>query len=305
MHVYHHLLAVVAVVLPGCTQTAYELELTPKEDGVHRKLAVHRTTTGEESQTSVAAKDELAVLARVYRTDVPAPQDDRHLFEGDFAEKMPADIGGAGWHGQLKSPMGATRCYVERFRGSDDLAANLERRLAAADRLAELLAEYVRAQAGDEACDRQLQSFVEGPLRRDIRNLVLYMWAGDIAGHYEDEAAAEFLVRIGQYLIERDYFAPADIPQWLRVAERMHKSDFQPLLNLLQRTVARKIGVPHDQPVPNCISRLLDEEHLRAAFPKFIVQTPEYQQLIAQSEQQPATNRSRQSLTPTMSWRNC
>ena len=104
-----------------------------------------------------------------------------------------------------------------------------------------------------------------------------------IAGHYEDEAAAEFLVRIGQYLIERDYFAPADIPQWLRVAERMHKSDFQPLLNLLQRTVARKIGVPHDQPVPNCISRLLDEEHLRAAFPKFIAQTPEYQQLIAQS----------------------
>lgn len=289
MRIRLRLLLVTALLLSGCTETVYEIELTPSGDSMRRQLVVHRKTTGEERR-SVLAAEELADIAQAYGADVGTPQADRHVFVGDFAQWMPEDVGGSGWHFALRSPLGATRCFVERFRGSDDLGAGLERRLAASDRLMELIAEFVRAEAGDDPCCRRLQTFVEGPLQRDVRNLVLFVWAGQIVEHYEVNSFAEFSVRIAQYLVEREYFAPADIPELLKAAakaeQKAEQSDYVPLLKCLQRALARKIGVPRGESVPECVAQLLDEEHLRTAFPKFLEESREYRQLIARREEQ-------------------
>lgn len=274
--------AVCAMLLaaPGCGRNVYELELTPQGDSLQRDLTAWRERAqNETTQIEALPAEELAKLAQPYRAAVPAEEAKKHRFSGSFRAKTPDDVGGAGWYYPLECPMGSLGAYVERFRGSDDLAADLDQRLQAIDRLTALLCDYLRTQITDPAEAAPLVSLVQGELRRDLRNLCLYVWAYGIVGQYEEDATEELAVRAVQYLVERRYFDPPAIPRLLRGASGPPDPTWRWLLEPLQRIVARKMGVADDQPVPGLIATLLDPQRLPTAFGKFAEQTPEYQRL--------------------------
>jgi hypothetical protein len=282
----------------GCDRGAYEIEMQVKGDAVHREITFWRQGTGDGAQRTTVPPAELAQIAALYHAETPKAAADKFHFAGDFTGGMPADVGGSGWFSTLPSPMGTLKAYVERFRGKDDLSADLDQRLKSMDRIVDLAAEFLKVQVKKPADAAQLNGFIEKHLRRDLRNLCLYVWAGGVAGHYDEKADEEIGVRIAQYLIERDYLRTPEAPQLLQAFIDAGDEDYGPMLEIVQRVVARKTGVPDSEPVPAFLVELCANERLGATIEEFAEKTPEYKKLLTKWEEAKKTYPDQQKPKP-------
>ena len=74
----------------------------------------------------------------------------------------------------------------------------------------------------------------------------------------KSEKPEEFGVRFGQYLVERGYLRIEDLPMLFRIMENWNE---QPLMVILQRFVAEKLGVLKSGPMPASVAMLADLAH--------------------------------------------
>lgn len=286
--------------LGGCIHGVYEIELSPTETGLHRELTFYRAQNSEPAPpTSAPSAEEIAAVQALYGSPVTTLANGKQQVARDFTGDMPQDIGGAGWHWQLNFPGGTLRAYTERFRGQDDLGEELDGRQRALDRLVELTLQIVDSQVGDDPIGPDLKKFVDGDLRRDARNLSLYLWSFGIIADYQERAGDELGVRIVQYLIERDYVRPQEALAWQAAFAKAQRDSPQELFDRFRRTAARKSGVPDSQPIPPGISRLLDSQQLNDAATQVASPTEEYQRLLAHWERERPTHPELERPAPT------
>jgi hypothetical protein len=216
-----HVLAVLTLVLSaGCEHDLYEVLLQPRTTGLYRTLVCCRVDTDAQQQEVLkpmaqATLDRLAALYGVAATPTAAQ---RFTFAREFAERTPADVGGSGEYRCWHSSLGSLGVYAERFRGSEDQAAEVEKRLGAADRLTDLLDAWLQSRLGQTQGWATLHGFLTGELRRDLHNLALAAWAGQFAkeGGLATSAAADgaATARVLLFLAEHGYLLPQDLPAW-------------------------------------------------------------------------------------------
>jgi hypothetical protein len=263
-------LVVLAALVTGCPRNQYVVELTPQGDAVERKLTFFRedgTDTNGIPNCKEFPEDQLAAIKALYPPGAVKPDGRRHVARGTFSGAMPGDVGGAGNWISLKTSLGQAILYAERFRGNDDLAATAAKRLQAADQLTDLVIGWSRQELGAEPQYGNLRKFLDGDFRRDLKNLGLYQWVGGLAEAFRAKAGEEFVVRYGQYLLERGYFKPGQLPEWFAALTR---DDTHQTSLLVQRLVADKLGLATNAPLPAAFAFLADETTAQASFEKYL-----------------------------------
>jgi len=218
-------LATGLMALGGCPRSVYEIEIDPKDDGGFQRTLVGQTTGGEDDRKLPA--DELARLERLYGNREELKKDGTR-FVTEFRDATPQDVGGAGSLTTWKNPLGTAYYYVERFRGSDNLEADLAHRRDAAGELADLIVGWAAAELSTEPGYDKLHAFLDGDFRRDLVNLGIYTWQAESASAYARELDADrmsiLLAHVTQYLVERGYFTYRDLaPLFAALAETEDK----------------------------------------------------------------------------------
>jgi hypothetical protein len=242
----------ICLTLPGCVQNEYDIELTPKGEGLERKFRVK----WRESKT----QDELDRLAKEYGRESPAANS-QHRFEGEFAGRMPNDIGGHGMFVRYDSPLGSAAMYVERFRGDDDLAGVMERQKARIDHAVDLLIGWLEAELKDDSRWPALHTFLHEEFRRDMFNLWLRLLTTPRDENDEDRAKISVMMAMFHYLVEHAYLTPEELPEW----KRANRNDYNRLLTLYRKLILTRMD---DGQVPSPDLKFLDsrpqlEESLR------------------------------------------
>lgn len=202
-------LAILLIALPlsGCGGSNYELTLEPKGESLSRTLVYSEGNPAEDTEEPEAAPPEpsaeVARLAAVFKIEVPQTVDGNYRFAGNFTGATPDDVGGAGQYARKETSLGALCIYVERFRGSYELAEIVERRFEKVEMLTSLLAHWVRTTGKESPLRNRLEQVVREELPRDLKNVVLLAMTLDQAEGEQDEE--QFLMHLGQYLAEREY----------------------------------------------------------------------------------------------------
>jgi len=293
----------------GCDYNRYEIEMSVRGQKLERRLTVARITGTAEptSQPATAAgtatqpstspaytygnfdPNELARIAGCYHKRLSGPNAERHVFVDQFIGRLPQDVGGSGWFQSFPTHMGTAYVYSEQLRGNDDLCAELERRQAAADRLTELLIGWMQQELGKETGFDHLREFLDKDLRRDIKNLSLLDWTGNVTRAYLKQEAEpnteEVVFRACHYLANRGYFQPEEIPRI--VAEYQDASDGrpEPLCARVQRLVANKMRFPCDRPIPKSLEFLKDWQSINNSFDSYAQTTPQYAEKLLKWQQ--------------------
>ena len=149
-------------LLAGCLfqHDCYQLEVKPDGDALQRKLTCWHDVGGNDGkQIGPVSFSQLAALSRIYPQRESENDGKKHVFIGRFSGNTPADVGGAGSYTHFTSSMGSTSCYVERFRGDDDAAAQLAKRRQSAERLCDLLLGWMTAELGQQPGFPRLKNF--------------------------------------------------------------------------------------------------------------------------------------------------
>jgi hypothetical protein len=284
-----------AVVLLGCEHDHFVVEVTPDGETFQRKLTCWHLYGEGDKEIRPLAPEKLTRIGKLYEKTETVEGGKKHLFTGRFTGQTPADVGGAGSYTHFTSPLGSTSSYVERFRGSDDLEAELSQRRAAADQLTDLAIGWLESELGQQPGFEQLKKFLDRDLRQDLKNLALYGWAGDAMKTQQSDLGTEFLLRAAQYLCERGYASPKDAPGLARAA---FSEDPAPLLKHLQRLVARKMGLPADRPLPDALAFLSDPQRLRASWNKYGSTTELFQKRLKKWKEEKQTDPNATQPTP-------
>jgi hypothetical protein len=277
-------LVLLAVLLTGCARNYYEVQLIPRGDALERELTFYRakgTDTNGVPAYQNFPEDQRAAIANHYPPDSLQGDGRRHVVRGQFAGMMPADIGGAGNWTNYTSSLGSAAIYAERFRGDDDFAATVEKRLAAADQLTDLLIGWSRTQLGHEPRYDNLHRFLTSDFRRDLKNLMLYNWARELSTTREHKGSEEFVARFAQYLMERGYFKLRQLPDFFAA---LTKHDSRAITQFIQRLVATKMGFPESEPLPECLAFLNDPAVVSASWEEYLLTTEAYQIRVQQWE---------------------
>ncbi|MCL4204710.1 MAG: hypothetical protein KJ000_19655 [Pirellulaceae bacterium] len=271
---------VLVVFAAGCARDFYLLEITPDGDGFQRQLTAWRLkSSGDEDPSGVGPieAEQVSRLEQIYGSSKTIEDGKKHFFSGRFSDRMPDDIGGYGRWERYESSLGAVTRYSERFRGSDDLEQQLGDRRARVDRLVDLAIGWLKSQMGEAPESVRIEQFLNENLRHDLKNLAVYAWTHQVVEPYRDGNPQEFLHRVWQYMEERDYLQPNDVPRWT-IAIATFEQHPQRFLRAIQRTLARKVGVADDQPIPACLAFLDDAERVRQSLAEFLRQTDEYRE---------------------------
>lgn len=268
----------------GCVSNRYEIQMVPNGKTMHRELTCYRKQSGND-QTNVVELPlkELVAIASAYNVKLPHEPSAKHSFAADFVGKMPNDVGGSGTYMHWQTPFGSASTYVERFRGNDDMAGDIERRLAAIERATDTITSWITAELNGEPGADRLRTFVDQSLRRDLKNITLYSWAFQAVSAQGDvDRGPDWIVRVGQYLVERGYFKLHDLPELSRAAMAYSTGDPDRLFAIIQRFVATRMGVQAEQPVPESLAFLASEESIKASFIAYLSETDEYQLRLQQ-----------------------
>lgn len=278
-------LALVPLALAtGCTSTHhYEITLRPDGDGVVREL-VCWTVDNSNGKIQKFPKEALDAIARAYGAAPAAKLDQKHAFSARIAGKTPVDCANYGTYTRWTSPFGEATLYMERFGGNDDLARQIGDRVAACNRLVDLLIGWLESELEGEPGWKDFHEFLDGQVRRDAANLSLMAYVAlaketNGAGKKSDDELQAELIRPIQYAVERGYFEPKDLPALLPAG-----ADGENLLEWLERLVARKLGLADDAPRPESMAFLKSAEAASASFETYLRTTPEYRRLYAEWE---------------------
>jgi len=284
------ILAALTGLVTGCPHNEYFIELTPRGEVLERTLVFYRadgSDTNGVPKYQAFPSNELEAISSVYPASSVLRTGERHTASGTFSRQMPRDVGGAGAYTNLVTSLGRAGLYAERFRGQDDMHAQLQDRFRAADQLVDLAIGWSRMELGREPHYHNLRLFLDGDFRRDMRNLVLYFWAGRVAADYKSEAGEEFIVRFGQYLMERGYLKLDDLP-YLCLIQQGH-ADAR-LCGLFQRLVAEKMGVPASAPLPKALAFLGDGGSTAKSWEKYLAGTALHRANLRRWEKEKKTN---------------
>lgn len=303
------LLAIALAAAPaGCDVDSFGIEMTPRQERIERTFSAQRgarvavETKPAEGQAPPLkkeppslprslSKEDLASLEKIYGKPLVAGE----KLTATFGDTLPNDLGNSGSYLYWPTAMGSASVYVERFRGNPDQAAALQDKLAKADKLVDHLIGWLTMELGKEPGFAQLKAFLGGDFRKDVHNLVLMNWTANglmeltpqtdfkqAAAPQAEVGRQVMLVRMLQYLMERGYFTRSQVPMVWRSGDSGDAPS--PLLGLIQRLMATKMGVPADQPVPQSLARLVDPEFktAEASLKRYLEGTPEYRELLRQ-----------------------
>ncbi len=276
-------LAAFSLLLTGCPHNVYEVLVQPRGNVVERTLTFYREEGEEDDGTPKYrdfGTDDLAAIAALYPAGGTSAAGDRHTAKGRFTNEMPGDVGGAGVYSNLITSLGETGFYVEHFRGNEDLAGMVEKRNHAADRVADMLIGWSRAELGQEAGYDKLHKFLDNDFRHDLKNLGQYMLRSQTAG-VTTNVDGELLVRLGEYMVGRGYFQLGEMAQ---VFQEYSASDSEGLSRRVQRIVARKMGLPESAPIPASLAFSADDATRTKSFEKYLAGTDAYKALLKQWE---------------------
>ncbi|MCA9031687.1 MAG: hypothetical protein KDA66_12815 [Planctomycetaceae bacterium] len=162
------------------------------------------------------SKEERELIAGLYAGGKNDSDDKSIDVTASFKEKLPGDVGGNGCIERLETTLGSVVHYRERFRSTHDFEGLIQKRLHAVDELCAFLADWAQSEANDEQVGRDVHEFVSETVRKDMRNLAMYVLFAQVrmSGDPEYSESQDFLVRIIQFLSERDY-VPAPMMAWL------------------------------------------------------------------------------------------
>ena len=283
-------LAALTALVSGCPHNEYTVILTPRGNVVGRELIFYRAdgvnSNGVPNYQEFPS-NELATISALYPPDSVTCDGQRRMAKGEFSGAMPGDIGGAGSYKNFSTSLGSAGFYVERFRGNDDLSAQMKQRLAAADQLADYVVGWSRVQFGRESNYKTLRKFLDVDFRNDLKNAAIYEWAGGISASFEKNAGEEFVVRFGEYLTEHGYATLEDQP---KLAAAMLGQDNLLALHLAQKVVEEKLGVSSSNEKPESLAVFDDWTALEKSWDQFLARMPAYRAKLRQWEKEKKQN---------------
>jgi len=295
---------VIATVLVGlgylsCDHNEYALKIAPRGQAVERQLTVFRDGKGNFPQA------ELERIGKVYgKAAQEKPEKDitKYTFDGHSSGKMPDDVGGAGTYTCFETAMGSAGIYMERFRGTDDLAGQLEIRMQAADKIADLLLGWLKSEFGKHEEFPKIKRFMDTDFRQDIKNLSLYFRSladvmltdgGPGEGGPEVGPKGEAIARIAQYFLERGYIRTTDIPTAARLMARPDPKRTEAALGrLLRNALSAKAGVKDVRIADRLAALLADSEALDRSVSAYLSTTSDYKKLLADWKSRKAKQRA-------------
>ncbi len=225
----------------GCVRNVYEIDMSLNEGRVERRFSGASKAKSESREKRLSPAEE-ARIAAAYGVDV-RHEDGKSVVTGIFDGKLPVDVGGAGYLHHYNSPMGTLSVYLERFRGSDDLAARIDRMTEAVSRLVELAQSWVRAEGRDPEIVARVEAYLAEHAQHDLKNfglLVLTLHAALEFNEFNDKGDAEkfwaeAVARVAQYAVERGYIDFSDVPKIVRLNRADPESHLQWLRELLAK----------------------------------------------------------------------
>ena len=270
-------LILLAALVTGCPYNNYVVELTPHGKTIQRKLEFYcqdGVETNGFPKYQAFSQVELGGISRFYLAGQLKKDGDRHTATGEFSGAMPNDVGGSGSYTFLTNSLGGASFYIERFRGSDDIAARAQLHLKTADKLVDYIIGWSQKEFGGERHYQDLRRFLNGEFRQDMRNMSLHAWMLQNSMNSDTPAPEEFGLRFAQYLAERGYFRTEDVPDIARAF--IDKGDSRPVLRLVRQLVARKLKVPAGKPMPATLAFLADPDKITESWEDYLATTTEY-----------------------------
>ena len=283
------LLPGLTLLVTGCPHNVYEIDLVPQGQAVKRQLIFY-AEDGTDAQGLAVYKNfgtqELARITRLYPAGAVSSNGFRHTATSEFTGALPSDVGGAGTYSQVTTTLGTAGFYVERFRGDDDLADGMAKRLRAADETVDLIIGWSRMELGRERGYRDLRRFLDGNFRNDLKNMGLYAWQARNSVSWGATTPDEFIVRYAQYLAERGYWKVADLPELFRAGTA---ENARPYLVRIQRLLASKLGVPNTAAIPRSLAFLGDPGQAASSMAKYLRTTEQYRVRLRHWEKERVT----------------
>lgn len=267
------------ILFIGCSTQHYEITMTPKGDRVERTLTLSRTS-GSETNFLPVAIDEVNQIAAAYHHEVP-PEMNRHFrFQARFWKQLPNDVGGHGTYVNWTSPCGSVTGYIERFRGSDDLIGELDARREAVAQLIDLFDRWGKTEWGTAVWFQRFRESLHSTVRRDFENLSCLMFISQMSDRKPDDIHDDIAARIVQYLLERKYLEPEEVPLWFRALRESPSSHDEKLsLALMQSFVIRLFHLPDDPQTRASLPLDFEDKALTQRLEQFLAKTPEYREL--------------------------
>jgi hypothetical protein len=259
----------------------YVIVVQPTTNGIERTLTFYRSDDSGSNNVpnyQEFPSNELAAITKAYPPAAVKWEGGQYIAKGEFAGALPNDVGGAGSCTNFVTSLGSAGFYMERFRGSDDLAAKTESEFHAADQITDLLIGWTRSQWGKEHGYKKLQKFLDTDFRQDLKNASLYFATARLSDLSNTNAPEEFSARFGQYLLERGYVNLSDAPQLY--ASLANNGDGSVLLSLFQRLILEKMGVPASQKLPQSFAILNDPNALGKSWDDYLSKTKLYRDKV-------------------------
>jgi len=278
------------VMSPGCEENCYEIEITPRQNRLDREITFYRKDVKALDDGAVQTiyvpmpEDELSKASAPYRRQLATSDPNIHRYSGTFVGHTPGDVGGAGYHKYVSTQMGSASLYMERFRGNDDLSGQLIRSFKAADRLTDMLLGWLRSEIAPYGTLNKygrLMQFIDTKLRRDIKNLSVYMWTGKIRQAWETDGREDLAVRVLLYFCEREYLRPEQLPVLLRAVQAEGGGLNARALEIVRDIVASKAGLDPSGPLDEPLAFLATPESLVGSMNAYLRTTAEYRALMA------------------------
>ena len=244
------------ILIAGCEEYKYSIEMKPCEEGVERKLICPNDLSQDERES----------IAKLYEKQI-----DPNVFWGRFNENLPNDVGGAGFYTTFSTNMGQVTIYSERFRGSDNLNHTLEKAQLLADRMADFLIGWLEYELGDDPNFVNLKAFCNENLRPDLKNLIIYFWLSNVLPEYKSSASEEIVMRMKHYAIERGYLSTKEM-------HLLTEADQEQGLRLFRRLVMDKMGYSLPGMVAERLVFLSDGKHAEESIARYIRTTDFFKQ---------------------------
>ena len=172
--------AVAVLAACGCIREHIEVTILPRPDGTFvRHVRLWKSDTDKKDEVLAPSAELAAACAKHYKGRLE-PVGEAVEFKGAFS-KVPPDIHHEGEtnHGSYdvwRSSLGHMAAYRERRPGRIDLWARFQE----ADKALGLLVKFTATMArqelkGEEGLDR-LVAYLEGPLRRDLKEIAFHLY---------------------------------------------------------------------------------------------------------------------------------
>lgn len=278
---------VVVGLIAGCPHEEYSIELTPQGDLMQRQLTVWHA----EGRDDDVPDETLDAISEHYGRLVTAAPQRGYVFAGEFTGAMPNDVGGAGQYATITSRMGYCSTYIERFRGNDSPAQRIQAAFDTADELTDILIGWLEGKLGEQEDFPKLQTFMDEQFRNDLKDLSVYFFLMSSASSTqwaEDNSAGqlrgEILARMVQFLMERQYALPTEVPGLIRALATSASENeglFPPLEPFIINVLQRKAGMDDEDTLAAVHTMFADPQATGESLAAYVGATEAYQQYLA------------------------